>query len=105
MVTSYTDDRGYISAQVRYVAKTTIENLAVPGTATSINLNEIPRYFLVNLNAGVNVGERFRLSFGIENLFDRDPPPNPNVSQFTTTPGIYHDTIGRYFRAGVSLKL
>lgn len=105
LVTSYTDDRGYISAQVRYVAKTTIENLAVPGTATSINLNEIPRYFLVNLNAGVNVGERFRLSFEIENLFDRDPSPNPNVSQFTTTPGIYHDTIGRYFRAGVSLKL
>jgi iron complex outermembrane receptor protein len=75
----------------------------------SINMNNVPSAFYVNLNAS----KRFSLTgnenqtvefFGqVNNLFDKDAPAAPGGNGYGTNP-VYFDTFGRSFRLGVRVR-
>ena len=55
------------------------DNYALPGiangTVTRPNYNEkVDDYIIYNLSVGVKINEQFRLTGGVKNLFDTDPP-------------------------------
>ncbi len=71
----------------------------------SIPDNLVDSRFYVNLFGSVFIdsGQRFELFGSVSNLFDKDPPAAPET-QFYTNP-VYFDTLGRYYRMGVRVKL
>jgi iron complex outermembrane receptor protein len=71
----------------------------------SISDNRVASRFYANLFGSVfiDADQRFELFGSVSNLFDRDPPAAPET-QFYTNP-VYFDTLGRYYRAGVRVKL
>lgn len=71
----------------------------------SISDNRVASRFYANLFGSFYLDEdqRFELFGSVSNLFDRDPPAAPET-QFYTNP-VYFDTLGRYYRAGVRVKL
>lgn len=46
-----------------------------------------------DLAAGFEISERYRIGFGVKNLFDRKAPYTPNVYRDTSL----YDQVGRYF--------
>jgi outer membrane receptor protein involved in Fe transport len=71
----------------------------------SISDNLVDSRFYVNLFGSVfiDADQRFELFGSVSNLFDKDPPAAPET-QFYTNP-VYFDTLGRYYRMGVRVKL
>lgn len=71
----------------------------------SISDNLVDSRFYVNLFGSVFIDsdQRFELFGSVSNLFDKDPPAAPET-QFYTNP-VYFDTLGRYYRMGVRVKL
>lgn len=56
--------------------------------------NKVPGRMYHDLSLGINVSENYRLTFGINNLFDTKPPQVPDT--YMGAGGIF-DTIGRNF--------
>lgn len=104
--TSLTFDTGGFSltGQVTTLSAGAIDKTANLSPSTSINTNRVPAVAYVNLQASQEVGERFRIFGGINNLLDKDPPALPSATLFTLTNGAYYDTIGRTFTIGASVK-
>jgi iron complex outermembrane receptor protein len=72
-----------------------------PFLPNSVSNNRIGSRFYMNLNARVKLlgegDQKVELFGGINNLFDRDPPPNLRY----TGNGLYFDPIGRTYKIGV----
>jgi len=84
---------------------------SIKNAAASINpttkIQGAPSYNLYNLFATYNLG-KYGFRFGIENLFDKQPPAigyNPGVTDAsnTTNPG-YYDILGRRYYVGVKAE-
>jgi len=75
-----------------------------PYAANSINDNSVSSAWYANLSAKYAVLDRaagkVEVFAGIDNLFDRQPPFLPGFHN-----PIFFDNIGRYYRAGVRVKL
>lgn len=104
--TSLTYQRGGFSltGQVTTISAGNIDNTANLNAATSINTNRVPAYQYLNLQISQEVGERFRLFAGVNNVFNTAPPALPSTTVFTLTNGIYYDTIGRAFTLGANVR-
>ena len=72
-----------------------------PYLANSVSNNRIGSRFYVNVNGKVTLlgeGEqKVELFGGINNLFDRSPPPNLRY----TGNGLYFDPVGRAYKIGI----
>lgn len=104
--TSLTYQRGGFSltGQVTTISAGNIDNTANLNAATSINTNRVPAYQYLNLQISQEVGERFRLFAGVNNVFNTALPALPSTTVFTLTNGIYYDTIGRAFTLGANVR-
>jgi outer membrane receptor protein involved in Fe transport len=76
------------------------------------SLNNIRAYVYHDVQARMDLGEekKFSLYFGIDNLFDEQPPylPNPPFSASITgteTQADVYDPFGRRFYAGIRFKI
>ncbi|MGB5777964.1 MAG: hypothetical protein WBH10_02680, partial [Allopontixanthobacter sediminis] len=74
---TYSNER--FSVSLSQIFRKGYKNLALPGiangTVTRPGFNEfVDDYITYNFSVGVNVMEQFRLTAGIRNLFDADPP-------------------------------
>ncbi|WP_313806285.1 TonB-dependent receptor [Sphingobium sp.] len=103
---SVTYERGGFSltGQVTTLSAGKIDKTAGLSSSTSINNNRVPAVAYVNLQASQDIGERFRIFAGINNLLDKAPPALPSATLFTLTNGAYYDTIGRTFTIGANVK-
>lgn len=104
--TSLTYQRGGFSltGQVTTISAGNIDNTANLNAATSINTNRVPAYQYLNLQISQEVGGKFRLFAGVNNVFNTAPPALPSTTVFTLTNGIYYDTIGRAFTLGANVR-
>lgn len=64
--------------------------------------NTVPAKWYNDLSLRYDINEKFRISAGINNVFDVEPPYMP--STYTGGGGIY-DTLGRYFFLSADLRL
>lgn len=92
-----------IAYQVRYLSP------ALADTSQDLGpKNRIPAVWYHDIQASIDVGQRFTLAFGVKNLFDRDPPiisapaRTSPLGEVTAT-GIY-DTRGRFLYTTASIK-
>lgn len=86
------------SGQMRYIGKGTYNNEWTSGV--QINDNTISAVVYADMNLAYRLTDDIQLFGGINNLFDKDPPPVPNAQSLVTNP-VYYDMIGRSYRAGV----
>lgn len=103
---------GPLAVQVdgRYLSPVTQDALVIGGAdPADFGIDEIPSYFLFNLNGQYDLNDTWTLRAGIDNLFDRQPE---NVGSFfggtvqnsgNTYPAVY-DALGRAFTVGVSAR-
>ena len=108
-----------VTGQMRYVSSGVQNYLgATPGspnynnpTFTRVDNNSVPSYEVFGLNASytfqdVGVAKTLRTWVSIDNLFDKDPPVATGTGFGGAANGgtnpVFFDTIGRYFRLGVS---
>ena len=108
-----------VTGQMRYVSSGVQNYLgATPGspnynnpTFTRLDNNSVPSYEVFGLNASytfqdVGVAKTLRTWVSIDNLFDKDPPVATGTGFGGAANGgtnpVFFDTIGRYFRLGVS---
>jgi outer membrane receptor protein involved in Fe transport len=103
---------GPLAVQVdgRYLSPVTQDALVIGGAdPADFGIDEIPSYFLFNLNGQYDLNDTWTLRAGIDNLFDRQPE---NVGTFfggtaensgNTYPAVY-DALGRAFTVGVSAR-
>lgn len=95
----YADDTLLVGLRWRYldgmkaVATVTNPNATTPGVGS---------YNLFDLYATVNLGEQYKLRFGVNNLFDKQPPVLNGVPG--STESSTYDVIGRSFYAGVNVR-
>jgi iron complex outermembrane receptor protein len=93
---------------VKYQGLSSNANLALPSTATIANggisntdaILSSRSYF--DLTAALKVADKITLRFGVNNVFDKNPPlvgatysPGPPTANGNTFPGVY-DSLGRY---------
>jgi len=110
---TYAAPRWSVTVQGRYIGQGLYDAQRIgpndPAYAStrlnSISDNIVDSRFYVNLfgSVFVDADKRFELFGSVSNLFNRAPPPAPET-QFYTNP-VYFDTLGRYYRAGVRVKL
>lgn len=72
-------DQGSWTLALTQIFRSGYENQELPGVTSGLvnppDLEkDVDRYVIYNLSAGVEVTERMRLTAGIKNLFDTDPP-------------------------------
>lgn len=101
-----------LSWQMTYMSKA-VSSVTFTNSNPAINeLNNIRAYIYHDVQARMDVGEdkKFSLYFGIDNLFDEQPPylPNPPFAASITgteTQADVYDPFGRRFYAGVRFKI
>ncbi|WP_372784281.1 TonB-dependent receptor plug domain-containing protein [Phenylobacterium sp.] len=109
---SYEQGPFTISANIRYVGKAKLQNVWVSGV--DVDNNAVPSAAIVSLTTVYRFDLRGRpsqLTFGIDNLFDKDPIQIPVVPSTVAygAPGLggrfdLYDPIGRSFRIGLRSK-
>jgi outer membrane receptor protein involved in Fe transport len=73
------------------------------------NFNEVPAYNYFDLNAQFDIERRYQLTFGVQNLFDKQPPllganaGGTGANSGNTFPSTY-DPLGRSYSAAVRVK-
>ncbi|MBB38453.1 MULTISPECIES: TonB-dependent receptor domain-containing protein [Hyphomonas] len=81
---------------------------SVDPVALALDGNSIDSIVYNDLQARYSLGDSLDLSFGIENVFDEDPPlitdESPLVGGAEITAGGIYDTRGRFFYASVSKR-
>jgi outer membrane receptor protein involved in Fe transport len=60
-------------------------------------IDEIDDFLYANLHIAYDISDDLSLGFGIENLFDKDPPLMPHVYS-NNTDTLYYDVFGRSYR-------
>jgi outer membrane receptor protein involved in Fe transport len=101
-----------LSWQMTYMSKA-VSSVTFTNSNPAINsLNNIRAYVYHDVQARMDLGEekKFSLYFGIDNLFDEQPPylPNPPFSASITgteTQADVYDPFGRRFYAGIRFKI
>jgi iron complex outermembrane recepter protein len=87
--------------------------VGTPTNAGPVNIvtayQRIPAYDYFDLAVQHNIGDHLRITFLVQNLFDRDPPSVGNTVGTTaqnsgnTYPSIY-DALGRRYLMGVNVR-
>jgi iron complex outermembrane recepter protein len=108
-----------LTGQMRYIGSG-IHNYfgATPGDAnynnplyTRVDTNSVPSYEVFGLNASytfqeVGIAQSLRLWASVDNVFDKDPPVATGTGFGGSVNGgtnpVFFDTIGRYFKVGLS---
>lgn len=98
------------TVNARYVGKGVVNNEA-PGSAFSIDQNNIPSRTYIDLNQSFDVtalGVQGQIYGQVQNLFDKDPPPIPSQAgtayASSGTDASYYDLIGRTWRVGFRFR-
>ena len=60
-------------------------------------MDEVASKDYFDLSLVADMGERINLSFGVKNLFDKDPPFLGSASQAANTDPNTYDTLGRRY--------
>ncbi|MGQ0659844.1 TonB-dependent receptor domain-containing protein, partial [Sphingosinicella sp.] len=64
-----------LSITLTQIFRNSYRNFALPGSAARPDYNpRVDEYVIYNLSVGYNFGPGLRLTAGVRNLFDRDPP-------------------------------
>ncbi|WP_225883281.1 TonB-dependent receptor plug domain-containing protein [Sphingomonas aliaeris] len=88
---------GRFSWDTRFVSRSVADTTATGAAALN---NTVPRYFVHDAQISVDATRSLRLDFGLQNVFDKQPPivtnPSRTVSGGTIAGGVY-DVRGRYF--------
>jgi iron complex outermembrane receptor protein len=106
MTSTYALGRASGTAQIVFTGPGTIDNTFNTLPSLTINDNHVPGVAYLNLFGAYKVlgDEKFIVSGGITNAFNKAPPPVPNTPLLTATNGAYYDVVGRAFQLGVSMK-
>jgi iron complex outermembrane recepter protein len=112
LLTNYKNGPGSIALEGLFISRGIFDpELNAPGSASynpfaanSINDNSVASAWYANLSAKYAVldgnNRKVELFAGIDNLFNRQPPFLPGFHN-----PIFFDNIGRYYRAGIRVKL
>lgn len=74
------------------------------GNHPTIDFNEMPGAFYVDIGASYDVSEAFTIYGKVDNVFDKDPTPSPQTNTgLDVNPALY-DTLGTTFRFGARLR-
>ncbi len=88
---------GRFSWDTRFVSRSIADTTATGAAALN---NNVPKYFVHDAQLSVDAARNLRLDFGLQNVFDRQPPivtnPSRTVSGGTIAGGVY-DVRGRFF--------
>ncbi len=108
---AYSADGVTLSWQMTYSSKAVSSVTFTNSNPAIVALNNIPQYIYHDLQLRWDVGpeKKFGLYFGVDNLFDEEPPylPNPPFAASITgteTQADVYDPFGRRFYAGVRVK-
>jgi len=95
-----------IGALVRYVDGGIYNNQYFEGGGVnSINDNQVASRFYLDLNGSYKILTSIELFAKINNVFDRDPPPTPQVITAASAAGSpFYDRVGRLITGGVRFK-
>lgn len=86
------------SVQWRYIGGTKLDS----ASSFPALVQKIDAYNYMDLEASWRVKDNLELRFGVNNVFDKDPPfPLQGASNGTTSPNVY-DAMGRYFFMGLT---
>ncbi|MET0291359.1 MAG: TonB-dependent receptor, partial [Steroidobacteraceae bacterium] len=104
-------DRLSLNAHARYISSGKLDALLVgpedPGysitLASSVSSNRVAARTYFDLGGAFAIREGLEAFGVINNVFDKDPPLAPSAQGGTNQ--VYFDPVGRYFKAGVRLKL
>lgn len=91
---TYSDDNLTLSLNWQYLGE--VDDYTGNGPIDAVN------YF--DLNASVDIADKFTLFGGIQNLFDKQPPLINSGFTATNTDETFYDTLGRRFFMGASVK-
>ena len=104
-------DAFQFGAHAHYIPKGVFDVLLVgpedPGYAitlpNSVNTNRIDSMITFDLSASFQATDSVELFGAINNVFDQDPPLAFSAQGGTNH--VWFDTVGRYFKAGVRVKM
>jgi outer membrane receptor protein involved in Fe transport len=99
---------GSANVELQWQHLPTIEN-SIQASQPNTTVLPTRQYNLFNLSAGYDFTERFSARFGVDNLFDRQPPvvgaqPGVTNGAGSTNPSIY-DVLGRRFYLSFKARL
>ncbi len=111
---TYADGPGMIGLRWQHLPGLKSSSSVGEGTTIATPLVGAPSYDMFDLFAGWKINSTYALRFGVDNLFDKDPPiiendPTLSASQhngsnsLSTIPGLY-DVLGRRFYVGLKAR-
>jgi outer membrane receptor protein involved in Fe transport len=104
LTTTYKTAKWSATLQGVHVSAGRLDNLYnTPGNPT-INMNDVPAYYLFNVFGSYNVTDKIRMFGSIRNALDRDPVMTPYTVLNAPVYGAYYDKIGRQFSIGVDVS-
>jgi outer membrane receptor protein involved in Fe transport len=91
----------------RHTGETEVEEVQIP--VTYKKFQKIDSFDYLDLYASVNLFDNTRLSLGIQNVTEEDPPVVGNEAGSTTfnsgnTFPSHYDTLGRVYTVGINVK-
>ncbi|WP_404713852.1 TonB-dependent receptor domain-containing protein [Sphingomonas sp. MMS24-J13] len=107
----WTIDRFTLTGHARFISRGKLDALLVgpedPGYAVtltnSVSSNRVAARTYFDLSGNFRVTSNIEIFGAINNLFDKDPPLAPSAQGGTNQ--VYFDPIGRYFKAGVRVRM
>jgi outer membrane receptor protein involved in Fe transport len=112
--TTFSYFRGPWNASLRHPYWPELDNTACRTDPAAIDCiyDSMPSYNLFSATLGYTLGDKYRLSLGIENLFDKEPPctgADPTATPFATEcthggNGATYDPLGRRFFVGMTMN-
>jgi len=103
LTVGYSTENFSLFLQERYIGGGLYNTQFVEGV--DIDDNSLPAVWYTDLTTILRRGG-FELFLTVNNLLDKDPPPSPSVSTFQDgADRVLYDFIGRYYTAGVRMRL
>ncbi len=110
LFSTFTYSKGPWTMSMRWQHWPSIKAAAYATTPTTVQTGVEDSYDLFALSASYNVGRKYSIRMGVENLFDTDPPlnnGNPAATPFPIAPshagGATYDPLGRRFFVGAKI--
>ena len=108
---SYFKNRWNVTLRHQYWPELENSTCATAPDSVSCQNNSMPNYQLFALTGGYTIADKYRISIGIENLLDEDPPctgANPNATPWPTTcahtsGGGTYDPLGRRYYVSMTM--
>ncbi|MBQ4852684.1 TonB-dependent receptor domain-containing protein, partial [Pseudoalteromonas sp. MMG012] len=94
-------DDWYANYKVRYISG--MDSYACLSESSSCYAPSTPSVMYHDISGSYFINDSIKISSGINNLFDKQPPYYTGNNDSNTDPYTY-DTLGRYFYAGVNVK-